>query len=46
MIKYTENITVLNAFFTSDFSGNICFHESQGLETTGKVWRKKEFSSV
>ena len=46
MTKGVRKAKVLNATFTSDFTGKICLHHSVAPEATGKAWSKKYCCSV
>lgn len=46
MTKGIKKGNVLNAFFTSDFTGKVCLHHSPAPEANGKAWNKEYFSSV
>ncbi|KAK4826029.1 hypothetical protein QYF61_003850 [Mycteria americana] len=44
--KGMEKAKVLNALFTSLFTGKTCFQESQGLDIRGKVWSMEDLPFV
>ncbi|PKU42275.1 rna-directed dna polymerase from mobile element jockey-like [Limosa lapponica baueri] len=46
VVEDTEKAELLNAFFALDFTAKTVPHESQTLETRGKVWREEDFPSV
>ena len=41
-----EGAEVLNAFFTSVFTGKTALQESKALDTRGEVWRKEDLHLV